>query len=118
MGRGHGGTRAGRGGGGNSWPSLTGSEKQIAWANEIRTGAQEALNVVKGFATTPQAQAIVSKWESQMKSKTDAKSWIDSRYDVPKAMTTTNPNVMDYVNKQNQSNVKTFLSQFNRWLGS
>ena len=118
MAKGSGGTRGGGASGrGGSWPTLTGSEKQVSWANDIRAGAQEALNTVKGFATTKEAKAIVDKWESKMKSMTDAKSWIDSRYDAPKAQTTSNPNVKDYVAKQNQGNAKTFLSQFDSWLG-
>ena len=104
--------------GASSWPTLTGSEKQVAWANDIRAGAQEALNTVKGFATNDQAKAVVAKWGSKMKSMTDAKSWIDSRYSAPKAQTTNNPNVKAYVAQENAKQVKTFLSQFNSWLGS
>jgi hypothetical protein len=110
------GSRSRSGGGG--WSTLTGSEKQISWANDIRAGAQEALNTVKGFATTKEAKAVVAKWESKMKSMTDAKSWIDARYDAPKAMTSNNPNVKGYVSQQNNAKVKQFLGQFNSWLGS
>lgn len=123
MAKGSGGTRGASGGGGRSsggggsWPTLTGSEKQVSWANDIRAGAQEALNTVKGFATNDQAKAVVAKWESKMKSMTDAKSWIDARYDAPKAMTSNNPNVKGYVSQQNNAKVKQFLSEFNSWLG-
>ena len=109
--------RASRGGGG-SWPTLTGSEKQVSWANDIRSGAQEALNTLKPLATNPQAKAVISKWESQMKGMTSAKQWIDARYDAPKAQTTSNPNVKAYVSQQNAKNAKSFLSQFNDWLGA
>ena len=107
-----------RGGGAGSWPTLTGSEKQVAWANDIRAGAQEALNTVKGFATNDQSKAVVAKWESKMKSMSDAKSWIDSRNSAPKAQTTNNPNVKAYVAQENAKQVKTFLSQFKNWLGT
>lgn len=106
------------GGGGGSWPTLTGSEKQVSWANDIRSGAQEALNTLKPLATNPQAKAVISKWESQMKGMTSAKQWIDSRYDAPKAQTTSNHNVKAYVSQQNAKKAKSFLSQFNSWLGS
>lgn len=104
--------------GGGSWPTLTGSEKQVSWANDIRSGAQEALNTLKPLATNPQAKAVISKWESQMKGMTSAKQWIDARYDAPKAQTTNNPNVKAYVSQQNAKNAKSFLSQFNDWLGT
>lgn len=104
-------------GGGGRWPTLTGSEKQVSWANDIRAGAQAALETVKGFATNDQAKAVVAKWESKMKSMSDAKSWIDARYDAPKAMTSNNPNVKGYVSQQNNAKVKQFLGEFDSWLG-
>lgn len=105
---------ASRGGG---WPTLSGTEKQVKWANDIRGGAQEALNTVKGIATNPQAKAVVAKWESKMKGMTTASQWIDARYDAPKAQTTTNPNVKAYISQKNAKQAKSFIAQFDSWLG-
>ena len=118
MAKGSGGTRGAAGGGrSGGWSALAGSEKQVSWANDIRAGAQAALETVKGFATTKEAKAVVAKWESKMKSMTDAKSWIDARYDAPKAMTSNNPNVKGYVSQQNNAKVKQFLGEYDSWLG-
>lgn len=95
--------------GGGSWPSLTGSEKQIAWANDIRKNAQNALTHIKQNVPgmTPAGKAVLDKWESQMKSMTSASKWIDSRYDVPKIKSGNNP----------VSEAKYALGMFNDWLG-
>ena len=51
-----------------SWPTLTGSEKQVSWANDIRSGAQKALDYLKQnisvVPNTEAAKTVFSKWES------------------------------------------------------
>ena len=109
-----------RSGGGSSWPTLTGSEKQVSWANDIRAGAQQSLEVIKQYAPSisKEGQAVLNKWESQMKSMTSAKQWIDARYDVPRKpmqpVQGNHPSVKNY----NASIAKTALSEFNSWLGT
>ena len=97
--------RASRGG---SWPTLTGSEKQVSWANDIRSGAQKALDTIKGLPMKPAGKAVVAKWEQTMKGMTSAKQWIDARYNAPKG----------YDDKAyNASNVKVYIQDFDSWLG-
>ena len=107
----------GKGSRGGSWPSLTGSEKQVSWASDIRSGAQKALDFVKPYATTPQAKAVVKGWETKMKGMTSAKDWIDSRYSAPKAVTKVSAGDKAWETKYNQGQAKSVLSQFDSWLG-
>lgn len=65
---------------------LTGSEKQIAWANTIREGAYKALDCLAPFATNDKVKTIVAEWRSKMDAQTEAKWWIDNRYDMPKPL--------------------------------
>jgi len=90
-------------------PDLTGSEKQIAWANTIREKAYEALDCLMPFASVEKLKVLVGHWrrdmDAQMKEKclasteiikplfdgfknkmdaqTEAKWWIDNRYSMP-----------------------------------
>ena len=64
-------------------PDLTGSEKQVAWANTIRENAYKALDCLAPFATNDQAKVMVENWRAKMDAKTSAKWWIDNRYDLP-----------------------------------
>jgi hypothetical protein len=61
-------------------PKLTGSEKQIAWAETIRmkviAQAQDAINRT---ATTPARQAQVAPLLAKLKAQTNAAWWIDNR---------------------------------------
>ena len=72
--------RASRGGG---WPTLTGSEKQVAWANDIRDRAIKALDSLRGYATDKKGKDFIKTTESDIKSKTDSRFWIDNRYRMP-----------------------------------
>ena len=62
---------------------LTGSEKQVAWANTIREKAYKCLDTVAQFATNDQAKAMMDGWKAKMDAKTEAKWWIENRYDLP-----------------------------------
>lgn len=64
---------------------LTGSEKQVAWANSIREGAYKALDCLMPYAQTDEAKKLVESWRDRMNSQTTAKWWIDKRYSMPKA---------------------------------
>ena len=62
---------------------LTGSEKQIAWANTIRENAYKCIDMLEQFATNDQAKQMMSTWRGKMDEETTAKWWIDNRYDLP-----------------------------------
>jgi hypothetical protein len=111
------GSRA-RGGGG--WPTLTGSEKQISWANDIRNGAQGALQYIKENAPgmTKEGKALLSKWETKMKGMTKASEWIDSRWSATKTPTKVSAGDKTWETKYNQGQAKSALSQFAGWLGT
>ena len=98
-----------------SWPTLTGSEKQVSWANDIRSGAQKALDYLKQnisvVPNTEAAKTVFSKWESKMKSMTSASQWIDARYDAPGKLAGNNSNYSTL------HNVQYTLSVFDSWLG-
>ena len=119
MAKGSGGTRGGGASGrGGSWPTLTGSEKQVSWASDIRAGAQKALDFLKPYATNDQAKALVKGWETKMKAMTSAKQWIDSRYSAPKAKYPVSAGDKAWETKYNQGQAKQVLSQFAGWLGT
>lgn len=62
---------------------LTGSEKQVAWANSIREAAYKCLDTLSQFANNEQAKQMISNWKQKMDAQTQAKWWIDNRYDLP-----------------------------------
>lgn len=62
---------------------LTGSEKQVAWANTIREKAYKCLDTLTQFATNDQAKAMMDTWRGKMDAETTAKWWIDNRYNIP-----------------------------------
>ena len=64
---------------------LTGSEKQVAWANTIREGAYKALDCLAPFTTNNQARQMVESWKAKMDAETSAKWWINHRSDMPEA---------------------------------
>ena len=101
--------------GASSWPTLTGSEKQVSWANDIRGRAQKALDFLKQnisiVPNTKVAKTVFSKWESKMKSMTSASQWIDARWDAPGKLDGNNSN---YSTKTNFINT---MSVFDNWLG-
>ena len=65
---------------------LTGSEKQIAWANTIRESAYKALDCLTPFINNDKVKALVDGWRAKMDAQTTAKWWIDNRYDMPKPL--------------------------------
>jgi hypothetical protein len=112
MAKGSGGTRGAAGGGrSGGWPTLTGSEKQVAWANDLRDRADKALQSIIPYATTPQAKQVVAKIKEGMKSHTDAKFWIDNRYNAPRAFS--NPSSPSAANSAVHEVVMGFHSMFN-----
>lgn len=62
---------------------LAGTEKQVAWANTIRDNAYRCLDSLAPLATNEQAKAMMDGWRAKMDATTDAKWWIDNRYDIP-----------------------------------
>lgn len=63
--------------------NLTGSEKQVAWANTIRENAYKCLDMLSQFANNDQAKQMMDGWRSKMGAETSAKWWIDNRYNLP-----------------------------------
>ena len=74
---------------------LTGSEKQIAWANTIRESAYKALDCLTPFINNDKVKALIDGWRSKMDAQTTAKWWIDNRYDMPKPHGNLNPGTTD-----------------------
>lgn len=93
-------------------PDLTGTPRQIAWANTLREGVYKALDCLEIFADddklnilmqdfdnlTDEAKAqwldaaskikpLCVRWRSKMDAKTEAKWWIDNRVCLPSART-------------------------------
>lgn len=64
-------------------PDLTGSEKQVAWANTIREQAYKALDELEPFNTNDKTKALFSSWRTKLDAQTEAKWWIDNRYSMP-----------------------------------
>ena len=62
---------------------LTGTEKQIAWANTIREKAYKCLDALKPFATNDSAKKMIDNWSAKMNVTTEAKFWIDNRFEIP-----------------------------------
>ena len=65
---------------------LTGSEKQIAWANTIREAAYKCLDMLMTFAAeanNTEAVKMVNTWKGLMDSENEAKWWIDHRNSLP-----------------------------------
>ncbi len=67
----------------NGLPSLTGSEKQIAWATKLRNQALEILNAHIEAYVAPQNQPIIKaardKW---IANETASTYWIDNRFEL------------------------------------
>lgn len=64
----------------NGWPSLSGSEKQVAWADQIRVGAvadmRERLN---SRLSADVVETVLAYWTRAALRETDASWWIDHR---------------------------------------
>lgn len=67
-------------------PDLTGSEKQIAWANTIREQAYKTLDCLTPYTDKEQVKTIVDGWREKMNAQTQAKWWIDNRFNMPKPL--------------------------------
>lgn len=65
---------------------LTGSEKQVAWANTIREQVYKALDCLTPYTDKEQVKTIVDGWREKMNAQTQAKWWIDNRFDMPKPL--------------------------------
>ena len=63
--------------------NLTGSEKQVAWANTIRENAYKCLDMLTQFANNDQAKQMMDGWKTKMDAQIDAKWWIDNRNNLP-----------------------------------
>ena len=120
---------------------LTGSEKQIAWANTIREGAYKALDLLAPFASEDKlmvlmdgfenkmddkvkAQWIASVekvkplfdgWKAKMDAHTDAKWWIDNRYSMPDSHTGTKSPDMRIACSARNSIIDDFRNLFDEW---
>lgn len=63
-------------------PALTGSEKQIAWATEIRTDRLAAVDRVIAETTTPHILERRIGERAYLRNVTDAGWWIDRRNNI------------------------------------
>lgn len=61
----------------NGYPELTGTEKQVAWANTLRQQFVDSYNEKFG-ASNDQNFAYFLNW--LIANKTEAKTWIDNRF--------------------------------------
>lgn len=121
-------------------PDLTGSEKQIAWANTIREQAYKALDCLKPFASEEGLKVLMEGWsymDDQMKEKclasaeivkplfdgwknkmdaqTEAKWWIDHRYSMPESRTDTKSPDYRVAFAARNSIVGDFKNLFDEW---
>lgn len=63
---------------------LTGSEKQIAWAETIRSRVYECLDNLVQFANNDKSQDMIKGWREKMNAQVSAAWWIDNRDALPK----------------------------------
>lgn len=70
---------------------LTGSEKQVSWANSIREAAYECLDALYEYATDNNGKQMLDGWRQKMDAQTTAKWWIDNRFGLPKYPRATTP---------------------------
>ncbi|MGW3197157.1 hypothetical protein ACWDBD_21715 [Streptomyces sp. NPDC001118] len=64
----------------NDWPTLTGSEKQISWADQIRVAAiEEMTKRLHSRLTADVAEKALAYWTRAALRQTDAAWWIDNR---------------------------------------
>lgn len=63
---------------------LTGSEKQIAWAETIRSRAYECLDELVQFCVNDQGHVIIKAWRAKLDEQQTAAWWIDNRDALPK----------------------------------
>lgn len=62
------------------WPALTGSEKQIAWADQIRVAAVADMEQrLTKQLTADVAEQALAYWTHAALRQTDASWWIDNR---------------------------------------
>lgn len=67
----------------NEFPELTGSEKQISWANEIRSKFFERLtNATRGIKITERIQQLIDKAMEMLRTINTARFWIDNRVGI------------------------------------
>lgn len=62
---------------------LNGTEKQVNWANTLRTRTYEALEQLRPRAINKDAKRVLQVLKTYLDSKTNASWWIDNRYDLP-----------------------------------
>ena len=62
---------------------LTGTDKQVAWANAIREYAYRCFDSLAQFANNDLTKAMMASWKEKMDTQTAAKWWIDNRYNLP-----------------------------------
>lgn len=68
----------------NDMVNLEGSEKQIAWASDIR---EKAVNVVEKFMAEAVNREMAQKLVDMMMAESKASYWIDNRYSVNGSVT-------------------------------
>ena len=62
---------------------LNGTEKQVNWANTLRTRTYEAIEQLRPRAINKDAERVLQVLKTYLDSKTNASWWIDNRYDLP-----------------------------------
>jgi hypothetical protein len=62
-------------------PELVGSEKQIAWATEIRERGLAGMrkSFAAAIAARPAAADVLNSWVERVEAQTNAGWWIDNR---------------------------------------
>lgn len=64
-------------------PTLTGSEKQIAWAETIRKSHHDSLMAAAAHAITPGIKALFDEEIQRYMAETSAHAWIERRTTTP-----------------------------------
>lgn len=69
------------------WPDLTGTPKQVAWANTLRRDALDALpDQIPGRLTDDQRQRVAAIVQAAGLRQTHAAWWIDNRDHITRAL--------------------------------
>jgi hypothetical protein len=65
----------------------TGTEKQIKWAEDLKSKTISALDKLESYTITnvkdQRAKDVINGYRSELQSKINATWWIDNRYDLP-----------------------------------
>lgn len=64
-------------------PELTGSEKQIAWARDIRVGVFRCLRELDSYTFDDRTERLLREWCAALRQPTEAAWWIKRRLQLP-----------------------------------